>query len=140
MPVLQPCRRREGRPGRPGGCRRFGGKLLAIAQAKAAAEGLDNLEFRADDMLALGYPDGYFDAVVCVFGIFRSRHERRGQGTVAASPAGRAFGNHDLGPRFIRTRQQRALASHSQRTARTLQRLQSLGSDIHPGRIVGDAV
>ncbi|OAI16019.1 ubiquinone biosynthesis protein UbiE [Methylomonas koyamae] len=45
-------------------------KLLAIAQAKAAAEGLDNLEFRADDMLALGYPDGYFDAVVCVFGIF----------------------------------------------------------------------
>ncbi|WP_256360657.1 class I SAM-dependent methyltransferase [Methylomonas koyamae] len=115
-------------------------KLLAIAQAKAAAEGLDNLEFRADDMLALGYPDGYFDAVVCVFGIFfvpdmsaavkELWRQVRPGGRLAITTWGR----------FIRTRQQRALASHSQRTARTLQRLQSLGSDIHPGRIVGDAV
>jgi len=45
-------------------------KLLARAAEKAQADGLENLEFRVDDMLALGYPDGYFDAVVCVFGIF----------------------------------------------------------------------
>lgn len=45
-------------------------KLLARAAEKAKADGLENLEFRVDDMLALAYPDGYFDAVVCVFGIF----------------------------------------------------------------------
>lgn len=45
-------------------------KLLARAAKKAKADGLENLEFRVDDMLALGYPDGYFNAVVCVFGIF----------------------------------------------------------------------
>ncbi|PPD42687.1 MAG: ubiquinone biosynthesis protein UbiE [Methylobacter sp.] len=45
-------------------------KLLAKAAEKAKADGLENLEFRVDDMLALGYPDGYFNAVVCVFGIF----------------------------------------------------------------------
>jgi ubiquinone/menaquinone biosynthesis C-methylase UbiE len=45
-------------------------KLLAEAKAKAEAQNLKNLEFRAGDMLALGYPDGHFDAVVCIFGIF----------------------------------------------------------------------
>ncbi|WP_367155752.1 class I SAM-dependent methyltransferase [Methylomonas sp. HYX-M1] len=45
-------------------------KLLARAAEKAKSDGLENLEFRVDDMLVLGYPDGYFDAVVCVFGIF----------------------------------------------------------------------
>lgn len=45
-------------------------KLLARAAEKAKADGLENMEFRVDDMLALAYPDGYFDAVVCVFGIF----------------------------------------------------------------------
>ncbi|WP_445367455.1 class I SAM-dependent methyltransferase [Methylomonas sp. BW4-1] len=45
-------------------------KLLTRAADKAQADGLENLEFRVHDMLALGYPDGYFDAVVCVFGIF----------------------------------------------------------------------
>ncbi|WP_026600818.1 class I SAM-dependent methyltransferase [Methylomonas sp. 11b] len=45
-------------------------KLLAMAAEKAKADGLENLEFRVSDMLALAYPDGYFDAVVCVFGIF----------------------------------------------------------------------
>ena len=42
--------------------------LLALARAKASARGLDNVEFRAGDMLALDEPP--FDAVVCVFGIF----------------------------------------------------------------------
>jgi ubiquinone/menaquinone biosynthesis C-methylase UbiE len=45
-------------------------KLLAEAKAKAEAQNLKNLEFRAGDMLALGYPDGRFDAVICIFGIF----------------------------------------------------------------------
>jgi ubiquinone/menaquinone biosynthesis C-methylase UbiE len=44
--------------------------LLALGRAKAAAAGLRQLEFRRADMTALGFPDGAFDAVVCVFGIF----------------------------------------------------------------------
>ncbi|HZR48165.1 MAG TPA: methyltransferase domain-containing protein [Streptosporangiaceae bacterium] len=38
--------------------------LLDLARARVAAEGLANVEFRT------GLPDGSFDAVVCVFGIF----------------------------------------------------------------------
>lgn len=45
-------------------------RLIALAEAKARAQKLENIEFRVDDMLALGYPDHSFDAVVCVFGIF----------------------------------------------------------------------
>ena len=46
------------------------GQLLALAEAKAATEGLGNLEFQVADMLELGYPSAQFDAVICVFGIF----------------------------------------------------------------------
>jgi ubiquinone/menaquinone biosynthesis C-methylase UbiE len=45
-------------------------RLLAMARAKAAAQELQNIEFRQADMEALGYPDESFDAVVCVFAIF----------------------------------------------------------------------
>src|SRR4029079_17466547 len=45
-------------------------RLLALAQAKADAQNLSNIEFRQADMEALGYPDEAFDAVVCVFAIF----------------------------------------------------------------------
>ena len=44
--------------------------LLRLASAKARARQLQNIEFRAADMLALPFPDRQFDAVVCVFGIF----------------------------------------------------------------------
>ena len=44
--------------------------LLRLASAKAKARRLQNIEFRAADMLALPFPDRHFDAVVCVFGIF----------------------------------------------------------------------
>lgn len=44
--------------------------LLALGRAKATAAGLTSLDFRRGDMTALGFPDGSFDAVVCVFGIF----------------------------------------------------------------------
>ncbi len=44
--------------------------LLALGRAKAKAAGLQGVEFRRADMTALGFPDGHFDAVVCVFGIF----------------------------------------------------------------------
>ena len=44
--------------------------LLALARAKAEAKKLSNLEFRAGDMLALDLPNGSFDDVVCVFGVF----------------------------------------------------------------------
>jgi ubiquinone/menaquinone biosynthesis C-methylase UbiE len=45
-------------------------RLVALGAAKAREKGLANLEFRTGDMLALGYPDASFDAVICVFGIF----------------------------------------------------------------------
>jgi ubiquinone/menaquinone biosynthesis C-methylase UbiE len=44
--------------------------LLELARAKAAREGLSNLEFRAADATQTGLPDDSFDAVVCVFGVF----------------------------------------------------------------------
>jgi SAM-dependent methyltransferase len=44
--------------------------LLDLAAARAEAEGLTNLELRCADATATGYPDGAFDAVVCVFGVF----------------------------------------------------------------------
>ncbi len=44
--------------------------LLHLGRAKARARGLTNIEFRLGDMLALGLPDGTFDVVICVFGIF----------------------------------------------------------------------
>jgi ubiquinone/menaquinone biosynthesis C-methylase UbiE len=44
--------------------------LLTLAREKAKRQGLTNAEFRHADMTSLGYPDGTFDAVICVFGIF----------------------------------------------------------------------
>ncbi len=44
--------------------------LLELARAKATRQRAKNIEFRAGDMLDLDLPDGHFDAVVCVFGIF----------------------------------------------------------------------
>ena len=44
--------------------------LLELARARAAREGLDNAEFRHGDATRTGLPDGCFDAVVCVFGVF----------------------------------------------------------------------
>jgi ubiquinone/menaquinone biosynthesis C-methylase UbiE len=43
---------------------------LALARARAAAEGLANIEFRHGDATRTGLPDGGFGAVVCVFGVF----------------------------------------------------------------------
>ncbi|MDJ0896785.1 MAG: class I SAM-dependent methyltransferase [Alphaproteobacteria bacterium] len=45
-------------------------ELLRIARTKAVVRGLDNVEFHPGDMEQLGYPDGHFDAVVCVFALF----------------------------------------------------------------------
>ena len=45
-------------------------RLIELAKAKAQGKGLSNIEFKVADMLALGYPDSTFDAVICVFGIF----------------------------------------------------------------------
>ena len=44
--------------------------LLELGRAKARQRGLGQFECRTGDMLDLGLPDGSFDAVVCVFGIF----------------------------------------------------------------------
>jgi ubiquinone/menaquinone biosynthesis C-methylase UbiE len=42
--------------------------LLGLAREKV--QHLDNIEFRNHDCMALDFPDGQFDAIVCVFGIF----------------------------------------------------------------------
>jgi ubiquinone/menaquinone biosynthesis C-methylase UbiE len=44
--------------------------LLELARARAADEGLANIEFRSGDATRTGLPDGGFDAVVCVFRVF----------------------------------------------------------------------
>lgn len=44
--------------------------LLQLADAKARRLGLGNVEFRVGDLMSLGFADGRFDAVICVFGIF----------------------------------------------------------------------
>jgi ubiquinone/menaquinone biosynthesis C-methylase UbiE len=44
--------------------------LLGLARARAAAEGLANIEFRCADAARTGLPAESYDAVVCVFGIF----------------------------------------------------------------------
>src|SRR5262245_20699899 len=45
-------------------------RMLEQARDKARALGLTNVDFRAGDMTATGYPDGSFDAVVSVLSIF----------------------------------------------------------------------
>lgn len=44
-------------------------RMLEIAQRKAQERGLRNIEFRQADLTGLDYPDGQFNAVVCVLGI-----------------------------------------------------------------------
>ena len=44
--------------------------LPEMARARAARDGLANVEFRYGDAMRTGLPDGSFDAVVCVFGVF----------------------------------------------------------------------
>jgi ubiquinone/menaquinone biosynthesis C-methylase UbiE len=45
-------------------------RLLTLARAKAVCLNLHNIEFLQRDMEGLEFPDGSFDAVVCVFAIF----------------------------------------------------------------------
>ena len=45
-------------------------RLLERARAKASDRGLRHAEFRLGDLRDLGLPEGHFDAVACVFGIF----------------------------------------------------------------------
>ena len=44
--------------------------LLQLARARATREGLGHAGFRHGDATRTGLPDGGFDAVVCVFGVF----------------------------------------------------------------------
>jgi ubiquinone/menaquinone biosynthesis C-methylase UbiE len=46
------------------------GEMLALARAKAAAQGLSHARFQVADIESPGLPSEGFDAVVCVFGIF----------------------------------------------------------------------
>jgi ubiquinone/menaquinone biosynthesis C-methylase UbiE len=46
------------------------GPLLELARARAADEGLANVDFLRCDATATGLKDGSFHAVVCVFGVF----------------------------------------------------------------------
>jgi SAM-dependent methyltransferase len=44
--------------------------MLALGRRRAREQGLGNVEFRRTDMTELDLPDGSYDAVVCVLGIF----------------------------------------------------------------------
>ena len=44
-------------------------RMLQMGRDKARRAGLGQVEFRAGDMTRAGFPDGSFDAVVCVFGV-----------------------------------------------------------------------
>src|SRR5215469_3682759 len=44
--------------------------MLELARARAGREGLRNVSFRHGDATRTGLPDGEFDAVMCVFGVF----------------------------------------------------------------------
>ena len=44
--------------------------MLALARRRADDQGLANIEFQHGDAASTGLPDGSFDAVVCVFGVF----------------------------------------------------------------------
>jgi ubiquinone/menaquinone biosynthesis C-methylase UbiE len=44
--------------------------LLELGRQKSQQKGLTNITFQAGDFEQLGFDDGCFDAVVCVFGIF----------------------------------------------------------------------
>ncbi len=44
--------------------------LLDQARARAARAGLANIEFRHGEATCTGVPEGSFDAVTCVFGVF----------------------------------------------------------------------
>jgi SAM-dependent methyltransferase len=44
--------------------------MLDLARRRAADQGLANIEFQHGDATSTGLPDGSFDAVVCVFGVF----------------------------------------------------------------------
>ena len=45
-------------------------KFEDAAARLAASEGLTNIEFRCGDATRTAFPDGSFDAVICVFGVF----------------------------------------------------------------------
>ncbi len=48
----------------------FSPGMLAQAEARARAEGLNNLDFQLHDMTALPYAEGQFDHANCAFGLF----------------------------------------------------------------------
>jgi hypothetical protein len=51
-------------------------RCLSWPGARAADEGLANIEFRSGDATRTGLPGGGFDAVVCVFGgVLRRRYD-----------------------------------------------------------------
>jgi ubiquinone/menaquinone biosynthesis C-methylase UbiE len=78
------------------------GNLLDLARAKARSRGLQNVEFRAGDMMDPRVPDSHFDAVVCVFGIFFVPDMPAAVGVLwrALRPGGR-LAITTWGPRFL---------------------------------------
>lgn len=44
-------------------------RMLTVARSRAAAQGLQNLEFQEADAEALDFPEGSFDAATCRFGL-----------------------------------------------------------------------
>ena len=48
----------------------FAERLLELGRAKAMKRGLGNVEFMTGDLTRLDVEDGFFDVVICAFGIF----------------------------------------------------------------------
>jgi len=78
-------------------------KMLELAQRKAGERGLQNILFRQGDMTSLDYPDGQFDAVVCVWGLIFCKDMRKGVAELwrMLRPGGRLVITV-LGPRFFK--------------------------------------
>jgi ubiquinone/menaquinone biosynthesis C-methylase UbiE len=68
-------------------------------------KGLANIEFRSRDATRTGLPDGGFDAVVCVFGVFFAADMTAFLREIwRLGPAGRGGGGDHLGPGVVRAR------------------------------------
>ena len=115
--------------------------LIELAKTKASKRGLENIEFRVADMLDLDFAPSTFDVVICVFGIFFVPDMQQAIQTLwkLLRPGGR-LRYHHLGTAVLRACKHSILERRAERAGRSLQRVQSLGSDFGARVIARSAV